>query len=531
MRYVDFKSVVNEMSALAGSSAQNLPLYIDNINSILASDDREFKVGPKEPKIWKFTADADQTVDSLDSEIKGKGTDLKGKEVNTVQVKKLFKGEAIKGGVTVNMGDAAEAILGSAITAKFEMGGGSIGEKQLIKILVEASNKGSYKTKAEYKEGEADTCTFNLTLNQSSLKGLKRWLVHEDPMSGEHKEFRLAKEYKGKSGPSLETGIKKVKDLQKHVRNAVIYANKNERANTAVQKAAADKGANIVSIISDGGDATQQSSTKVDLKIVYDGQSTTLLSLKAGNVRQFGQISGAEFGTITKFIDSMFDVQFPNKLKAEFGFQDKQSRDDVAYVSYNYDDPFKKLYAYTLTSLKNLIGGSNERKEYNFIQQLYEGIKQHATLGEKGVTMVKLSPKAKVAYKELTFDERLLEALNAYDFVVRPGSGKKAEGANHYIEVVGILKPAEAKSQTALEDEDIAKLPAKDILVSLRSAMKSGALRNTIEMGDLLDDLADIEKMIAKNEKEPEPKAQEPVAPTQQSPNEPNNNQVVSAKV
>jgi hypothetical protein len=220
----------------------------------------------------------------------------------------------------------------------------------------------------------------------------------------------------------------------------------------------------------------------------------------------------------------MFDVQFPNNLKAEFGFQDKQSQSDVAYVSYNYDDPFKKLYAYTLTSLKDLIGGSNERKEYNFIQQLYSGIKQHATLGEKGVTMVKLSPKAKVAYKELTFDERLLEALNAYDFVVRPGSGKKAEGANHYIEVVGILKPAEAKAQTALEDEDIAKLPAKDILVSLRSAMKSGALRNTIEMGDLLDDLADVEKMIAKNEKEPEPKAQEPVAQQEPNPQDPINN-------
>ena len=58
--------------------------------------------------------------------------------------------------------------------------------------------------------------------------------------------------------------------------------------------------------------------------------------------------------------------------------------------------------------------------------------------------------------------------------------------------------------------------------------MKSGALRNTIEMGDLLDDLADIEKMIAKNEKEPEPKAQEPVAPTQQSPNEPKDNQEIS---
>ena len=514
MRYRDLKIV--EMAAIGASpTPSSLQNYLDNINSILAGDERVLVVGKDEKSGWEFTADPEQTVTTADSEIRGKGTNLKGKEITKIYVKQLHKNEAIKGGTSVNMGDAAEAILGSAITAKFEMGGGSIGENQLMKILVEATNKGSYKTKAEYKEGEADACTFNLTLNDSSLKGLKKWLKHDDPMSGNHKEFELAQEYPGNKGvPSLETGIKKVKELQKHVKNAVIYANQNERANTAVQKAAADKGANIVSIISDGGDATQQSSTKVDLKIVYDGQSTTLLSLKAGNVRQFGQISGAEFGTITKFIDTMFDVRFPNELKEQFGFQDKQGDTDVAYIDYNYKEPFKKLYAYTLEQMKKLIGGSNERQEYNFVQQLYNGINQHATLGEKGVTMVKLSPRAKVAYKELTFDERLLDALKAYDFVVRPGSGRRAEGANHYIEVVGILKPKEAEAQTALTDEDIKELPQKDILVSLRSALKAGSLRNTVEMGDLLDELADIEKMIAKNEKNPpEEKPEQPKQP------------------
>ena len=97
---------------------------------------------------------------------------------------------------------------------------------------------------------------------------------------------------------------------------------------------------------------------------------------------------------------------------------------------------------------------------------------------------------------------------------MRPGSGRRAEGANHYIEVGGILKPKEAEAQTALTDEDIKELPQKDILVSLRSAVKAGSLRNTVEMGDLLDELADIEKMIAKNEKNPpEGKPEQPKQP------------------
>lgn len=516
MRYRDLKIV--EMAAIGASpTPSSLQNYLDNINSILAGDERVLVVGKDEKSGWKFTADPEQTVTTADSEIRGKGTNLKGKKITKIYVKQLHKNEAIKGGTSVNMGDAAEAILGSALTAKFEMGGGSIGEKQLMKILNEAVEKGNYQTRAEYedKTSKPDSCTFNLTLNDASLKGLKKWLKHDDPMSGNHKDFELAQEYPGNKGvPSLETGVKKVQELQKHVRNAVIYANQNERANTAVKIAADNKDHNEISVVSDGGDATQQSKTKVDLKIVYDNKSTTLLSLKAGNVRQFGQISGAEFGTITKFIDTMFDVRFDPELKEQFGFQDKQSENDVAYIEYNYKEPFKKLYAYTLEQMKKLIGGSNERQEYNFVQQLYKGINQHATLGEEGVTMVKLSPRAKVAYKELTFDKRLLDALKAYDFVVRPGSGRRAEGANHYIEVVGILKPKEAEAQTALTDEDIKELPQKDILVSLRSAVKAGSLRNTVEMGDLLDELADIEKMIAKNEKNPpEGKPEQPKQP------------------
>ena len=512
MRYADLKIV--EMAAIKSSSKGSIPDYLDTINAKLDSDDekdRTFYMGKSKDPDRIFVADKQDPIDDIDDIIKGKGTNHLGKEVDSIVAGNIYKSADITGGVTLNMGDAAEAILGSAITAKFENGGGSIGENQLIKILKEAINKKTYKTKAKYKEGEEDSLTFNLELNAKSTSGIKRWLKEKDPMSGDAGSMEIAKKYKG----GEKTGIKKVKELQTHVKNAVIYANKNERANTAVTKAAADPNANIVTVISDGGDATQQSITKVDLKIVYDGTSTTLLSLKAGNVRQFGQVSGAEFATITKFIDSMFDIRFDNELKEKYGFKDKESKSDTAYIEHNYGQPFKKLYEYTLNKLNQLIGNQdNERADYDFLSTLYKGINQHATLGEEGVTMVKLSPKAKTAYKELTFDNRLLEALKAYNFVVRPGSGRRAEGANHYIEVVGILKPEKAETQTALTPEDIQKLPAKDILVSLRSAVKAESMRNTIEMGDLLDDLADIEKMIAKNEKNPpEEKPEQPKQP------------------
>ena len=64
-------------------------------------------------------------------------------------------------------------------------------------------------------------------------------------------------------------------------------------------------------IISDGGDATQQSSTKVDLKITYDGEATRLLSLKAGSVKQFGQGSGGGWTQVSDFFDSVLKFKLP----------------------------------------------------------------------------------------------------------------------------------------------------------------------------------------------------------------------------
>jgi hypothetical protein len=233
--------------------------------------------------------------------------------------------------------------------------------------------------------------------------------------------------------------------------------------------------------------ATQQSVTKVDLKIAYDGQTTRLLSLKAGSVKQFGQISGAEWETASDFFESIFDFRLPDSMKEQFGFKGKDSED---YKEYNYSKgPFEKLYAEMAKQVAAYTKGDNTQMEYKLVQKVYDAINFHATRGEEGVTMVILSPSAKVAYKELAFDARLLAALELYDLQVVNEMGS----ANHRLQILGNLKTEEAV-QTIGKD-GVQKIPTKNILVTLRTALSGGAIRNIVEMGPLLKDIANIEKL------------------------------------
>jgi len=397
-------------------------------------------------------------------------------------VSKMWKTEAATGGMTINRGDAAEAILGAAITAKFRNGGRAVKVQDVVSILKTVVAQGSVNGKTDYQTAnvEDDNFKFVLTLNVQSMKSLKLWIEEEDPMANP-KDFVIVK--KGVPAPTI-------KDLQKQINNATTYANSNQRAITAVEKAKADPKSNAVEVISDGGDATQQSSTKVDLKISYDGQVTRLLSLKAGTVKQFGQASGGGWQQVSDFFESVLNFRLPDTMKKQFGFKDPTSQRDKDYLDYNYaEGPFAKLYAEMTKQAMAYTKGDNTRKEYSLVKTVYDAINYHATRGEEGVTMVILSPDAKTAYKELAFDARLLSALELYDLEVVNDTGL----TNHRISIVGTLQSDEAVQ--ALGKDSARKIPGKNILVQLRSAKSGGTIRNVVEMGSLLKDLANIEKL------------------------------------
>lgn len=420
---------------------------------------------------------------------------------------KIWKTEAATGSMSINKGDAAEAILGAAITAKFRAGGRSVSKTDVVNILKEVVAKGLYSGTTDYQTAgvEDDDFSFTLTLNSQSMKSLRLWIQEDDPLASP-KDFKIVEE-----GVDPAT----IKSLQKSISDAAEYANSNKRAMVAVDKAKADPGKNEVQVISDGGDATQQSSTKVDLKITYDGQATRLLSLKSGTVKQFGQISGAEWSVVSDFFESVLKFRLPDSMKNEFGFKDSSDPD---YKEYNYGQgPFAKLYSEMAKQAQAYTQDDNVKKEYNLVKNVYDGINFHATRGEEGVTLVILSPSAKLAYKELAFDSRLLAALELYDLQVINEPGL----SNHRISIVGNLKSEEAVQ--ALGKDGAAKLNGKSILVQLRTALSGGAIRNLVEMGELLKDLANVEKLdAAATTQQSTDQEKPPVDQTKAQPNDPN---------
>ena len=400
-----------------------------------------------------------------------------------VPLNRLKKNEAVKGSLVPNLGDIAEAVLGAAISAKFALGGRNITTNDVIRVLKDVVATGVAEGETDYQTIGVieDNFKFTLTLNSASMKPLKIWIDDEDPM-GAVGNLLLVTEY--------EVAKTKLDDMQKQVKDAVEYANTNKRAATAVDKAKLElEGKNEIRIISDGGDAANQTSTKVDLKLEYDDQPQRLLSLKAGTVKQFGQVSGGEWETASDFFESIFKFRLPDTMKQEFGFKSSKEED---YKEHNYTQgPFAKLYSEMAKQVQAYTAGDDASKEYKLVQNVYDAINWHATRGEEGVTMVILSPSKKIAYKELAFDARLLSALELYDLRVTNDVGL----STHKISVIGELKGKEAVK--TLGKDGAEKLNPKSVLVQLSTRTSAGAIRNVVEMGNLLKELANVEKLDA----------------------------------
>lgn len=400
-----------------------------------------------------------------------------------VPLNRLKKNEAVKGSLVPNLGDIAEAVLGAAISAKFALGGRNITTNDVIRVLKDVVAAGVAEGETDYQTVGVieDNFKFTLTLNSASMKPLKIWIDDEDPM-GAVGNLLLVTEY--------EVATTKLDDMQKQVKDAVEYANTNKRAATAVDKAKLElEGKNEIRIISDGGDAANQTSTKVDLKLEYDDQPQRLLSLKAGTVKQFGQVSGGEWETASDFFESIFKFRLPDTMKQEFGFKSSKEED---YKEHNYSKgPFAELYSEMAKQVQAYTAGDDASKEYKLVQNVYDAINWHATRGEEGVTMVILSPSKKIAYKELAFDARLLSALELYDLRVTNDVGL----STHKISVIGELKGKEAVK--TLGKDGAEKLNPKSVLVQLSTRTSAGAIRNVVEMGNLLKELANVEKLDA----------------------------------
>jgi dihydroneopterin aldolase len=406
--------------------------------------------------------------------------DLEDEVVDNVKLNQIFKDENIKGTLDPNMGNIAEALLGCAIAAKFEKQGQSITEVDLRNMgerIAEA------KGKITARAGK-DTLTFKLTIPFLDKKTFYSY---------------LGKDSKGLSLEDYKVPSSKIKLLEHHLKSAVVYANTSKRVASAISQANNDPNKNVVDVISDGGEAANQSITKVDLKILIDGQPSAkrLLSVKAGSVKQFGQVGGANFSNLNEFFSSSLGIGLSENVASKFTeLPEKARKEWNPQKVKNFNSGFKAAYNEMTKSVKSMAMSDQE----TLVENVYKGLLHHLTRNEEGVEMVILNPSNKKAFAELDFGENFRQALGQLQLVVEVGT----EGEGYSLDIYGIPK-------TAIAKKFIPK--GKDKLVTLYSLMtKSFSVRNRLLMGSLLKNLADIENYIDQAEQQPIQKTQPVVA-------------------
>lgn len=453
------------------------------------SQEVTFKIDPKQKsdpntKVAYQLAKAieEEDINSVISSLNFTGTlcDEEGNatdEAITIPVRDIIKDENFSGKLRVNLGNMAEIALGCAVTARFKKQQGDINHDDFIEVASEL-----IQSEAGLVEAEAgkDKVTFRITVPSSDKKAFIAYLKM-DP--------------RGKTLEQYGIGQNTVKGIDAHILNAIEYANTSSRVASAIKTAAVDHPEeNVIDIVSDGGNSEEQKSTKADLKILVDGRSINLLSIKAGNVGQFGQVSGWEFERLNEFFEKTFEISLSEKVHKAFVHKrvkdanndplEDEIEDTETMRLQNYQNGFKVAYSEVLAKLNGLA----ERNQVELIERVYNGLYYHATRQDPQVEMVILSPSSKKAFHELSFGPELRDTLNDYNFSVAVG---KSDSGMHIIEINGNLLTEnlnESRGKTHM-------------LIKVRSYAQASTVRNIVEMGPLLKHIADREEIEARKQK------------------------------
>jgi hypothetical protein len=326
-------------------------------------------------------------------------------------------GNAVKG----NRGDMAEGLFAAAVTARFMNKNSPISAVHVIALIDRIDNT-KMQQKMVYDSPNknpkiSDKVTFQLGLALSNLVAL--------------------------TDKSVQSSLSDI------IQSSVRYA--NSAIITSWSKLLYENNKyNEIEVIADGiGD---QTGTKVDVRVKIDGKATDInVSLKADDVKQFGQVSGSAFEVQQKLWDKLLKLDVS---AYETKYYDKIKKKDVFGA-------LNEVYAGVTKEFNTMIK-SNKKKTY---ATLADGINYFATLREENVTLVQLTKNEAQVYK---FDN--LEKLIANQTITAR------------------LLTTKATPEIVFENEK------DEILVSIRIKTENKPngvyVRNYVEKGKLLSKLA-----------------------------------------
>lgn len=378
------------------------------------------------------------------------------KDGTQVPLGALYKSADIKG-TSFNKGNIAEGILGAAVTAKFIAREKPIEMRDLINVLMNLETKPIGGTDSKSVEGVFEE-TVSYNKNRDKIKFRLKLSKNE------YSPLVTSVQAKEKMDPSILTMI----------RSSITYVNNNKTTiPEAINKLYKNKKSSTIIVESDG--LSNNTNTKADLHVTIDGKIVNLLSIKT-NTKQFGQISGMTFEAFNRFSKEVFLLDLtPYKNKFTPAVTEEDKRKNIKTILNLYE---KVIGPHMDTFFSKI--EDRPATEIKFIHHMYETIVKHAQ-GDENLELVKLASGGTPGYSLHKFDHNLLGLMKKIKFI----SEVTGTGLNRMVRVKAV-----ATKDKKLE-EDLKAMG--DLFLMARSSVQAGYMRNSVEMGPVLQYLSRIE--------------------------------------
>lgn len=291
-------------------------------------------------------------------------------ETTDTKVKTITIGSLNKPNVKYNLGDMAEGVVGAAITARFIYKNRNINSSLVFGVLRALAKSGT--TNYPGKKGKQVERTFKSANQNPKIMDDVRCFIS---LAEVNMMALLARNNEV--------------ILKEYVDSAVKYANSNnvkKWAKLVYENNRYDK----IEVLSDGLGGQKTTKVDVSVKITNDKKELLpvdiLVSLKAGDVKQFGQVSGAEFEKQEELWEQLFGY------KSNIGSL-KNKYDKLMFVDKKPDEAVFLVYS----TVTKLLVRDLRSKPDKVLQSLSKAINYFATLNEENVTLVQVGGgKAKV---------------------------------------------------------------------------------------------------------------------------------------
>ena len=279
-------------------------------------------------------------------------------------------GSLNKPNIKYNLGDMAEGVVGAAICARFIYKNRNITARQVYGVLRSMGAPTNYPGK----KGKQVEKTFkSANLNPKIMDDVRLFISLA--------EVNMV--------ALLSRGNENL--LKEYVESAVKYANSpnvTKWSKLVYENNRYDK----IEVLSDG--LGGQRSTKVDVSVKITNDKGKLMpvdilvSLKAGDVKQFGQVSGAEFVKQQDLWGRLFGYDASIK-----GLEEKYT--DLMFMKKKPDEAVSLVYEF----VNRKLNGDLQDQPDKILRNLANAINYFATLNEENVTLLQVGQNRAKVYK------------------------------------------------------------------------------------------------------------------------------------